>query len=181
MKIAVSGTHQTGKTTLVEELGDCLLAFEGVDEPYRQLEDEGHDFAEMPALEDFVLLLERSIATIQQATGDVVFDRCPCDMLAYLIHHEDSGHFDLDRCIPAVRDAMRTLDLVVYVPIENPDRIAVAQSDHGRLRQRVDDELRALILDDSWNFGVPALEVAGSVQDRVRQVLKHLGLGADAC
>src|SRR6185369_13261844 len=60
MKIAVSGAHRTGKTTLVEELCRALPAYIAVDEPYHLLEEEGHEFAEMPSLEDFELLLERS-------------------------------------------------------------------------------------------------------------------------
>jgi uridine kinase len=50
MKIAISGAHRTGKTTLVEELSRALPAYGVVDEPYYLLEEEGHEFAEMPSL-----------------------------------------------------------------------------------------------------------------------------------
>lgn len=47
MKIAVSGAHWTGKTTLVEELSRTLPDHLSMNEPYYYLEEEGHVFPEM--------------------------------------------------------------------------------------------------------------------------------------
>lgn len=178
MRIAVSGAHRTGKTTLIEELGRALPAYLTVDEPYYLLEEEGHEFAEMPCLEDFELQLERSIESIAQSEGNCLFDRCPSDMLAYLITHDEAEEFDVDRWLPRVRDAMRRLDLIVFVPIEEPDRVALSASDRMRLRRRVDEELRDIVLDDRWDFGILAIEVTGSPRERARQVLAHVILDA---
>jgi len=174
MKIAVSGAHRTGKTTLVEELCRALPAYIAVDEPYHLLEEEGHEFAEMPSLEDFELLLERSIESLVEGGDDQIFDRCPADLLAYLITHPDSGGFDVERWLPRVRKAMERLDLIVFVPIEHPDRVAVLAPDHGELRRLVDEELREIVLDDRWEFDVEALEVTGTLRERVRQVLARV-------
>lgn len=174
MKVAISGAHRTGKTTLLAELSRFLPGFSTVDEPYYLLEEEGHEFAEMPSLEDFEIQLERSIETLLKSEGDCLFDRCPADMLAYLGAHEDAEAFDADRWLTKVRQAMWQLDLIVFVPIEEPDRVSVSASDHRRLRRRVDEDLRDIALDDRWSFGVPAIEVAGPVSARVRQVLAHL-------
>jgi predicted ATPase len=174
MKIAVSGAHGTGKTTLVDELAAALPSFEVVDEPYHQLVEEGHDFAAMPCLEDFELQLERSILCLAESEGDTLFDRCPLDLLAYLLTHDESAGFTVDRWLPRVREAMARLDLVIFVPIESPDRIPDATEDHGDLRWRVDEELREIVLDDRWDLGVPAIEVVGSPGERARRVLAHL-------
>lgn len=175
MKIAVSGAHRTGKTTLIAELVGSLPAFEVIDEPYYLLEEEGHEFAEMPSLEDFELQLERSIRSISEGEGDCFFDRCPFDMMAYLLTHDESQAFDLDRWLPRVGGAIEQLDLIVFVPVESPDRVAVSASEHKRLRQRVDEELQDMVLDDRWGFGVPAIEVVGPVDDRARQALACIG------
>ena len=175
LKIAVSGAHQTGKTTLIGDLSGSLPTFEAVDEPYYLLEAEGHSFAEMPCLEDFDMQLERSIKSIVESDGDSIFDRCPADLLAYLISHDESAGISVDRWLPRARDAMRQIDLVVFVPIENPDRVTVSATDHGSLRRRVDEELRDIVLEDRWTFGVPATEVMGTPGERVRQVLANLG------
>ena len=174
MRMAISGAHCTGKTTLIAELSRSLPAFSTVDEPYYLLEEEGHEFAEMPSLEDFELQLERSIESLEESEGDCLFDRCPADMLAYLMTHDDSEAFDVNRWLARVRDAMQQLDLIIFVPIEDPDRVSVSTSDHRRLRRRVDEELRDIVLEDRWSFGVPAIEVAGSASERARQVLAHL-------
>ena len=172
--MAISGAHRTGKTTLIAELSRSLPAFSTVDEPYYLLEEEGHEFAEMPSLEDFELQLERSIESLVESEEDCLFDRCPADILAYLMTHDDSEAFDADRWLARVRDAMQQLDLIIFVPIEEPDRVSVSASDHRRLRRRVDEELRDIVLDDRWSFGVPAIEVAGSASERALQVLSHL-------
>lgn len=176
MRIAVSGAHRTGKTTLVEELARALPSSATVEEPYHQLEEEGHEFADMPSLEDFELQLERSIECLVDSEENTVFDRCPADILAYLITHEDADGFDIDRWLPRVREAMRRLDLIVFVPVEHPDRIVISDARERRLRRSVDEELRDIVLGDRWEFGVETMEVAGPSRERVRQVLAHKGV-----
>lgn len=175
MRIAVSGTHRAGKTTLISELIGFLPTFNTVDEPYYQLEDEGHVFEEMPCLEDFELQLERSIESVLHSDENCLFDRCAADIVAYLIAHDDSDRFELNRWLPRVRDSMRRLDLVLFIPIEDPDRVAMSESDYCRLRKSVDEKLRDILVENQWDFGVPTIEVAGSIGERARQVLyrKH--------
>ena len=55
MRIAVSGAHRTGKTTLIEELSRALPTYTVVDEPYHLLEEEGYEFEALPSVEDFEL------------------------------------------------------------------------------------------------------------------------------
>ena len=174
MRIAVCGTHGTGKTTLVEALSAHLPGYEAIDEPYRQLEDEGEEFAERPAADDFERQLERAITCLEESGANSLFDRCPADLLAYLESVDDADAVDLQGWLDRARPAMATLDLVVFVGIEHPDRIDPGGLHFRRLRRDVDDALRDIVLDDRWSFGVPAIEVTGSTDDRVAQVLRHL-------
>jgi hypothetical protein len=169
MKIAVSGAHRTGKTTLVEALAGALPGHAPIAEPYVLLAEEGHEFPENPTVEDFEIQLERSIELVTREAGDRIFDRCPADFLAYALTHDDAAQFDLDAWLDPVRSAMAELDLIVLVGVERPDRIAVSADDR-RGRRRVDDALRDLILGDRWEWGVPTVEVAGDVAQRVQQV-----------
>jgi hypothetical protein len=175
MKIAISGAHGTGKTTLATELARRLPGYALLEEPYFQLVEEGHVFAEMPSLEDFELQLERSIETILESDGDVVFDRCPADFLAYLTTHDDAlaFAFEVEAWLPRAREAMQQLDIVIFVPIEQPDRIA-DPGDFTGLRVQVDDELRDTVLRDRWGFGNIAIEASGTLAERVGQVLAHI-------
>lgn len=75
MRIAVSGTHCTGKTTLVAELHRTIPAHVTIAEPYCLLAEEGHEFAAMPGLHDFELQLERAIEVIAESEDNSIFDR----------------------------------------------------------------------------------------------------------
>lgn len=173
MRITISGSHRVGKTTLAEALADALPGYVLVPEPYYQLEDEGHEFEDPPSLEDFERQLERSLQSLADGAADVVFDRCPLDLLAYLRTHRDRAAFDATDWLPRIREAMATIHLVVFVPIEAPDRVPVDRSEQ-RLRSRVDDALRDLVLDDDADLGVSSLEVRGPVEPRLRQVLAQI-------
>jgi predicted ATPase len=174
MRIAISGAHRTGKTTLIEELGRTLASYTVVDEPYHLLEEEGHEFAAMPSLEEFELQLERSVECITDAGDDQLFDRCPADILAYLLTHADADGFDPEAWIERVGEAMARLDLIVFVPVEERDRMVAADREDDDLRRRVDEELREIVLQDRWSFGVAAIEVSGSTRERARQVLAQV-------
>lgn len=174
MRIAISGTHRTGKSTLVGDLADALPEYSTVEEPYYLLVEEGYEFPEMPSVEDFELQLERSIAYLEEGDEDVIFDRCPADLLGYLLTHPEAEAFDLRRWLPRVRKAMGTLDLVVFVPVEGRDRIVLPPSEDAELRALVDEKLKEILLENAFGFGVEVLEVAGAPRERVRRVLASL-------
>lgn len=174
MRIAISGTHFSGKSTLIELLSDALPQYAVVDEPYYLLEQEGHTFAEMPSLEDFELQLERSLECLEVDKQNVIFDRCPVDLVAYLLTHEDSAAFDLDAWLLRIQAAMETLDAIVFVPVEDPDVIALPRSEDADLRLEVDAQLRELLEGSVLGCEVEVLEVTGAPQQRVRRVLTHL-------
>jgi predicted ATPase len=174
MRIAFSGTHRSGKSTLLEQVAQRLPGHVTVDEPYHLLEEEGYETAEDPSIEDFQAQLERSLASFEEGGADVLFDRCPADILAYLLAHEDSAAFDADEWTGRVREAMGTLDLVVLVPIESPDRIAVPAHEDRRYRRAVHEQLEELLLEDRLGEEVEVLRVEGDVASRVRQVMAQV-------
>jgi predicted ATPase len=158
VRVAFSGTHRVGKTTLVDALAERLPTYVAFEEPYRILEEDGYEFSDPPVVEDFERQLDQSIAMLADAPSNALFDRCPLDFIAYA---------DVDEWIERARDAMQSIDLVVFVPIE------FAQKDR-KMRARVDDRLRTMILDDSFGLGLETLEVSGSVERRVQQTLAAL-------
>lgn len=174
MRIALSGSHRTGKSTLLAELSRLLPSYVAVDEPYHLMEEDGYEFSLPPSLEDFEAQLERSLDELEEERDDVLFDRCPLDFLAYLVLHEDADGFDSDAWMPRVRAAVKTLDFVVFVPVESRDRISLSPGDEGPAREAVDESLREILLDDSFELGVDALEVDGSVERRARAVLQRI-------
>jgi hypothetical protein len=151
------------------DLHQELRGYGVVEEPYLELLDEGHIFADRPSVEDFLAQLERSIAQVtSDRAPDVLYDRCPTDFLAYLtaLQAEDS----VRDWIASTTHALSTLDLIVFVPIEQPDRIASAAGS-GRLRRNVDVVLREILLEDSYGFCRPVISIHGSAAARVSQVV----------
>lgn len=174
MRIAISGTHHSGKSTLVEEVAAVLPGYLTVEEPYYLLAEEGHEFAEMPSIEDFELQLERSIQCLSGSEPDVIFDRCPIDMLGYLLAHLDTEGSHLEKWLPRVQAAIDTLDLIVFLPVEARDRIALPPSVDAGFRLDVDRTLKEIFLEDSLDLEMDVVEVTGALQERVRQVMSHL-------
>lgn len=174
MRIAFSGSHRVGKTTLVERVAERLPGYATVDEPYYLLEEDGVEMAEVPSIVDFEAQLVRSLAALEDAGSDVLFDRCPADVLAYLLEHDDAPSFEAEEWLERIRDAVGTLDLIVFVPIEDVDRIAVARHEDAELRRSVHDRLRALLIDQGLGVDVEVMTVAGDVRARAEQVLARL-------
>lgn len=172
MRVAFAGTHRAGKTTLLEAVHARLPGYEHVDEPYRWLEDEGHEFSDPPSTDDFERQLRRSIELIAGSGARTLFDRCPLDMVAYLQAIGD-GFVAVD-WLEELQASMARIDLVVFVPIETPDRVALPHHEDRRLRRRVDRRLQTLLLDDPHGLGTRVLEVAGPLDDRVTQVMRAL-------
>ena len=168
MRIAVSGTHRTGKTSLVEALAGVLPGYAVREEPYRLLEEDGYEFADPPTVEDFERQLELSREILASAPANVLLDRCSLDFIAYM---QAKGE-DVD--VDDLRDEIASLDLIVVVPIETPDRIALPAHEDRRLRRLVDEHLRRLVVDDPHGFEANVLEVSGGLEDRIRQVTRAM-------
>ncbi len=97
MRIAISGTHRTGKSTLIEELAASLPGYRTVPEPYELLEERGYEFAYPPTVEDFLAQLKQSLALLRRPVRNVLFDRCPLDFIGYILATRGGEHFEIER------------------------------------------------------------------------------------
>ena len=167
MRIAVSGSHHVGKSTLVDSVAEALPGYTTVEEPYYLLEEEGYESADPPSQEDFEAQFERSLEAIEEGGRSVLFDRCPADVLAYLSTLDPE--LDIAPAMEQVREAMRTLDFVVFVPIE--DRVALPEHEDADYRRAVNERLRELLEE----LDVEVVTVAGDVRTRVDLVLARIG------
>ena len=179
MRIAVSGAHRTGKSTLIGDLARNLPGYAVAEEAYYALLAEGHVFAALPSRDDYELMLERSCRTLTvNGAPNLLVDRCPADYLGYIVASPGPLSEVLDRWFERVSVAMRTLDLVIFVPIEHPERIDPSAFERPRLRRRADDALREIVVEDTWGIIPHAIEVSGTTGERVNQVLARFAGGA---
>jgi len=178
VRIAVSGAHGTGKSTLIADLARNLPGYAVAEESYHALLAEGHVFPALPSRDDYELMLERSCLTLMANDApNLLLDRCPADYLGYLVASPGPLTEVLDRWFERVAHAMATLDLVIFVPIEHPERIDPAAFERPRLRRRADDALREIVVEDTWGFIPDAIEVSGTTDERVIQVLARFARG----
>jgi hypothetical protein len=158
----------------VGDLAEALPGYATVAEPYELLEEEGYQFAATPSLEDYERQLERSLELLEEHRGDALFERCPLDFLAYALCCPDGESFEPEAFLDRIRPAVATLSLVVFVPVEDFDRIALPESEDGGFRLRVDEKLREILAGDAFDLGLEVLEVSGNRRRRVEAVLARL-------
>jgi hypothetical protein len=177
MRIGISGTHGTGKTTLAAALCARLPGHVAVDEPYYLLEEEGYDFAFPPSPDDYRALLARSLKTLSRPrlAPKVVFDRTPLDYLAYLA--ATGANPEREANTPALKPALATLDLLVLTVITPATERLLPSPELPQLRKAMNDALLELVYADpldAWP-DLPVLELDGPLDARLPTVLAALG------
>lgn len=168
MRIAFTGAHRVGKTTLAEETAARFPHYELKTEPYLQLEEEGYLFSEIPTTDDYVEQFRFSMAQTGNSANDVIFDRCPLDILAYMYATDRTRN--ISAYYEEMSAAMQHIDILVFVPVENPDLIMCQESDLPDLRHEVNDILEDWIAD----FTDKTIEVTGTSAHRKKQVLDKI-------
>lgn len=165
MRIAFTGTHRVGKTTLATEIADSLPSLTLMEEPYHQLQESGYLFSEEPSLDDYRAQFDFAVKQLTHNDEQVIFDRCSLDLLAY-IHISDKSK-DISLLYDTMIDSLSGIDLIVFVPIESPDLIPCTIDDLPRLRQKVNDVL------EDWlaELHQPIITVKGTLAQRKKQVL----------
>jgi hypothetical protein len=174
MRIAVSGSHHIGKSTLIDEFLRAHPDFIHEPEPYTvMVEVLGEEFSAEPCIEDFYRQLQFNLDRLRQHAPEeqVIYERCPMDFLAYLDALDPNS---VEEWLDEVSNAMRHLDLIVYLPLDDE----WLDAEMPKLQKAVDRRLSAIFRDDQ--FGVLSscnariIEASGSTAQRLRIVESHL-------
>ncbi len=174
MRIVVSGTHASGKSTLVSDLA-TVLGYPQLPDPYELIDDDVEPAGAESFGQQLAVAAERLVEL--PAGADVVAERSPLDLLAYLVAlahlgRRALGSDTLDRLRAVTAEAMAHVDLLVLLPLESPDGIRVPDDEDPELRQAMDRHLIELCDDDELVGALgEVLEVGGSPQQRLDQVL----------
>jgi len=123
MRIAISGTHCCGKSTLIDEFLITHSEYTHEPEAYETMQDElGESFAAEPSAEDFRRQLEHCVNRLEQYrdSDNVIFERCPADYLAYMLALRDLGRDSqasqiAAECVRTVRSEMKGVDVIVLL------------------------------------------------------------------
>jgi hypothetical protein len=175
VRIAVSGTHVIGKSTLVEALGERLPDYKVVPEPYELLEDRGYEFAHPPSVEDYVAQLRQSLAVLRRPAPNLIVERTPLDFLGYIYATPGADRFDDEPWRKPIAAAMATLDFVVALQIDPKYEPEMLVEDMA-FRRAVDGWLLDITEGDELDLcdGVDILVLDGPWDRRVETVLAHI-------
>jgi hypothetical protein len=183
MRVAISGTHCCGKSTLISEFLIAHPDFAHEPEPYLVLqEDYGEIFASEPSVDDFYRQLEFQIDRLRcYKLGDlVIYERSPVDFFAYLLAlnelYKDRQSMRLvESSHDIVVDAIQLLDLIVFLPLnDNDDGTIMPDSEDPELRSAVNERLVSIYNDDDFRLFISdkplIIEATGSTAQRLRML-----------
>jgi len=137
MRIAVSGTACQGKTTFVNDFVKEWPKYSIIDSQYRkEIKEKKLKHSSQTSEEVQWLILNSMIDEMQKncdKDNKVLFDRCPFDNIVYSIwaNAKDSKNISdafIEKCIPLVRESMRMLDIVFFIPITRVAPITVKEN-----------------------------------------------------
>lgn len=182
MRIAVTGTHGSGKTTLIDDFADRHRDYAHEQEPYWALVQNGVPFSDGVSLPDLEEQLAASAEMISARAGDsdVIFDRCPLDFIAYLEVVGEGQGIDWSpsgRLLGRIERALSAIELLVFLPLSQPDEIGAA-IEFPRLRMQVDRRLKSILRDDALGLlerGPRLLELRGTRAHRLEQLSAAIG------
>jgi hypothetical protein len=188
MKVAISGTHCSGKSTLIDEFLLAHPDFAHEPEPYEALQEEYNEtFAADPCAEDFYRQLEYNVGRLlHYGAGDrVIYERSPADYLAYMLALAQLGRDPdasrvLKNSLDMVRDAVPLLDVVVFLPAEDLYS-EVSDSEDPELRSAMDTSLEGILIDDAFGWFASnhpvVLKASGTAAQRLQAIesaVKHI-------
>ena len=178
MRIAVTGSAGTGKTTLVEALAERLdvpVVPEGMREYLERTGVDLHDLAPFELRELVETLWGQRLE--QEAVGPFVADRCSVDFAAfwllYRFHHQPG--VDTDAWMAAFRERARIYDRIVLLPhgAFDLERDGI-RSPNQWIQLHFQIVLEGLL--GRWGLGDRVLSVPpGCVSGRFEWVLERLG------
>jgi hypothetical protein len=178
VRVVVSGTHASGKSTLVSDLA-AALGYRQLPDPFELVDDD----VEPGGVESFVLqLVVAAERLVELSTGaGVVAERGPLDFLAYLASLADLGRRTvgpdtLARLRAVTAEAMAHVDLLVVLPLSPRDGIHVPDDEDPDLREAMDARLLELVDDDELiGPGTRVVELSGTPDERITALLRVVG------
>lgn len=131
MRISISGTANTGKSTLIQNFLEVWTQYSTPEKTYRDIiKDTEHSSNTTVETQWDILNFMLDQQQSYTKKDKVVFDRCPLDNLVYTLWAHEKGidgftkEF-VDKCIKITKESLRSLDIIFLlrydpsIPIED--------------------------------------------------------------
>ena len=190
MRIAISGSHSLGKSTVVNDWVARHPRFRREEEPYRALGLHGPYeilFRDASTRLHNGIQMYYNISRIHRygdSAEDVIFDRAPVDYIAYSQYTANQGRTDIDPAfvesmVPAVRESLDHLDILAFVTKSDawPEAMeadGIRPVDHG-YRDEVDAIFKQIYREGRFQVlpekrGPRLIELWGPSEQRLNQL-----------
>jgi len=179
MRIVVSGTHASGKSTLIADFVAAHPEFEVLDDPFESI-DEVSDAPDAGAFFAQLRVAAARLHTLPPQ-AEVIAERGPLDFVAYLRALESlrrpGRSSDLrERGVQLAEASAGCVDLLVVLPLTARDRIGVPADEDPELREAMDEALLELIDDSDLVGTARVVELTGSPAERLAGLEEAAGL-----
>jgi predicted ATPase len=186
MKIDVSGTHCTGKSTYVQDFLKNWKNYSTPEKSYRDyIKEKNLPHSKEGTEESQKIILDALIDQQQAYSKDdnVIFDRCVLDNLAYSswlnLNGKVSDKF-LDESRILVRETLKMFDVIFYFPITKVSPIKLEEDElrdnDPVYRQEIDNIFNIFV--ESFRSGdgrvfpaddtAPIIEIFGNREERIK-------------
>ena len=135
MRIAITGTNGVGKSTLIRDINDHWECYEMAEASFRDNLDDR--YTTVMSEETQLAILNNMTDQLKTFGKDdnVLIDRCPVDNLVYSLHGNTQGTITdafIDQCASQVKEALRMIDLILFIPITSYDNIDITENLQGK-------------------------------------------------
>lgn len=171
MRIVVSGTHGSGKSTLIADFVARRPEYLALGDPFEDL-----DLDDPSGEASFAAQLRVTASRVRETAGEpaVISERGPLDFVAYLTALEQLGRSDGELIARAttIADASLTdVDLVVILPLDDRHPIRVPVDEDPALREAMDAALLDLADEREHSGGTRFLTLGRDPASRLRDLL----------
>ncbi|MCD6039994.1 MAG: hypothetical protein K0S27_1394 [Gammaproteobacteria bacterium] len=186
MRIAVSGTHFIGKTTLIEDFLKRHPNYRGEKEAYYKLQDEkSMELSMEPSLDSLLEQLDYSIKQLNETAKErnVIFDRCPIDFIAYSMIALEQDSLDINDSeiserFDEIKIALNTLDLILFLPLTKENPIEYTE-ENPAYRKAANKYFKKIYRDEVGDifprYGYPKIiEISGDRAARIKKIESYL-------
>ena len=186
MRIAVSGTHFMGKSTLIEDFIKKHPDYKNEIEPYYKLQDEKTmELSLEPTLDSLLEQLDYSIEQLNNHASErnIIFDRCPIDFIAYAMCVAEQDDVDINESeiserFSDLKSALNNLDIITFLPITK-EHLIVYTDENPAYRKTADKNFKKIYRDDICDifpkYGHPKIiEISGDRLERIKILESYL-------
>lgn len=201
MRIAISGTANLGKSTLIKDFLLEWPTYKTESSSYRDLiKSKNYPCNKNVTKEGQWAILNHMIDELQKHDKDsnIIYDRCPLDCLVYTLWAYEKQSSDIDddfiaKMIPLVKKSYHYLDIIFFTPICKYNQINIEEKDlrdtDKNYIEEIDNIFKGLLHQYQSNIqsnvffdptDTPAIiEVFGSREERIQYIRQYLNVDGD--